>query len=130
MTYAAKTLVPIDRSRSEIERLVRKYGAKGFIAGWHGDQARIEFLCANRHIRLSMTVPDRDQAARAKFRTLLLLVKAKLAGVDAKIVTFEQAFVGDIVMPATGKTVWETTQGTIAAGYVGHNVTLIEGPRP
>lgn len=130
MTYAAKTLVPIDRSRSEIERLVRKYGAKGFIAGWHGDQARIEFLCANRHIRLSMTVPDRDQAARAKFRTLLLLVKAKLAGVDAKIVTFEQAFVGDIVMPATGKTVWETTQGTIAAGYVGHSVTLIEGPRP
>jgi hypothetical protein len=117
MPYAARTKVPIEKTKAEIERLVKKYGAKGFVAGWQGNQARIEFLAADRHIRFSVVVPANDQDARQRWRTLMLLVKAKLAAVDAKVVTFEQAFVGDIVMPATGKTVWEETNETIKLAY-------------
>ena len=125
--FAARTKVPIENTRMELERLVRRYGATGFVSGWQGSQARVEFICANRHIRLSVLVPDSERAGQQKWRTLLLLVKAKLAGVDAKIVTFEQAFVGDIVMP-DGRTVWEAAREPIKLAYEGKSVDLL--PRP
>lgn len=127
--YAARTRVPIEKSKSDIERLVRRYGAKGFIAGWQGDAARIEFLARDRHIRFTVQVPAGEQAARQKWRALLLLVKAKLEAVDAKIATFEEAFVGDIVMP-DGRTVWETAREPIRLAYeTGKPVVLLGGPQ-
>lgn len=123
--FAARTVVPIERTRSEIERLVKKYGAKGFISGWQGKSARIEFLCADRHVRLSVAMPDSEQASRQKWRALLLLVKAKLESVDAKIATFEEAFFADIVMPQTGKTVWETAHENIKLAYDGKPAALL-----
>ena len=107
-TYASRTKVPVERSKAEIEKMLKRYGAKGFASGWQGSIARLEFLAHERHIRFSVVIPENPQAARQKWRALLLLVKAKLEAVDAKIATFEQAFVGDIVMP-DGKTVWEIT---------------------
>jgi hypothetical protein len=127
--YAAKTKVPVDKTQLDIGRLVKRYGAKGFVSGWQGSTARIEFLCADRHIRLSVVVPEQEQAARQKWRALLLLVKAKLESVDAKIATFEQAFVGDIVMP-DGRTVWEATREQIKLAYgSGKTVALLGGPQ-
>ncbi len=124
--YAAKTKVPVDKTRLEIERLVKRYGAKGFVAGWQGQTARVEFLCAARHIRLSVTVPPAEQEARQKWRALLLLVKAKLSSVEAKIASFEEAFVGDIVMP-DGRTVWESAREPIRIAYdTGKPVALLE----
>jgi hypothetical protein len=116
MTYARNTRVPPEKTRAEIERCVRKYGASGFIAGWQGDAVRIEFLARDRHIRMTMTEPADARPARAKWRSLLLLVKAKLEAVDAKITTFEEAFLGDIVMP-DGRTVYEATKGPIKVAY-------------
>jgi hypothetical protein len=117
MPYAERTHVAAEKTRAEIEQLVKRYGAKGFGAGWHEGMARVEFLCRDRHIRLSVQVSAKEQENRAKWRLLLLLVKAKLAAVDAKVVTFEQAFVGDIVMPETGKTVWESVRGPLQLAY-------------
>jgi hypothetical protein len=124
--YAAKTKVPVDKTRLDIERLVKRYGARGFVSGWQGATARIEFLCADRHIRFSVTVPEQPQAARQKWRALLLLVKAKLEAVDAKIATFEEAFVGDIVMP-DGRTVWESAQEPIKLAYGGNKTVALLG---
>lgn len=125
--FAARTRVPVAQTKAEIERLVTRYGAKGFVAGWQGSVARVEFLCSDRHIRLSVVVPDSEQAARQKWRALLLLVKAKLESVDAKIATLEQAFVGDIVMP-DGRTVWEATREPIRLAYEkGAPVALLGG---
>jgi hypothetical protein len=126
--FAAKTKVPVDKTRLDIERLVKRYGAKGFIAGWQGETARIEFLAADRHIRLSVTVPDNEQAARQKWRALLLVLKAKLESVDAKIATFEQAFATDIVLPS-GKTVWEEIREPIKLAYEGKAVALLGAPQ-
>jgi hypothetical protein len=116
MTYAARTSVPVEKSRADIEKLVKKYGAKGFQAGWHGARAQLEFLAHDRHIRFSVVMPDAAQAQRQKWRALLLLVKAKLEAVDAKIASFEEAFVGDIVMP-NGRTVYEVAREGIALAY-------------
>jgi hypothetical protein len=74
-------------------------------------------------------VPSQEQAARQKWRALLLLVKAKLEAVDANIATFEEAFVGDIVMPDTDKTVWEMAREPIKLAYeTGEPVALLGGP--
>jgi 6-phosphogluconate dehydrogenase len=129
MTFAKGTIVPAERSRAEIEKLVKKYGAKGFQSGWHGARAKVEFIAQDRVIRLTVVMPENAQAQREKWRCLLLLVKAKLAAIDAKIVTFEQAFVGDIVMPG-GKTVYESAAESIALAYKNNDPTklLLGGP--
>jgi hypothetical protein len=123
MPYAKRTEVPIDQTRVEIERLVKKFGAKGFASAWQdgargtGGQSRVEFLCHGRHIRLTVDVPESEQKARGKWRVLLLMVKAKLVAVDEKVVTFEEAFFADIVMPETNKTVWETAREPVRLAY-------------
>ncbi len=124
--FAARTRVPVEKTRLDIERLVKRYGAAGFGSGWQGSTARIEFVCQNRHIRFTVQVPEQEQAARQKWRALLLLVKAKLEAVDAKIASFEEAFVGDIVMP-DGRTVWESTREPIKLAYETGKPTLLLG---
>jgi hypothetical protein len=116
MTFARRTTVTVEKSRAEIERVVKRYGAKGFVSGWQGNRVRIEFLARDRHIRMTMEEPEDTQPKRSKWRSLLLLVKAKLEAVDAKITTFEEAFLGDIVMP-DGRTVYEATKGPIKVAY-------------
>jgi hypothetical protein len=123
MPYAQRTQVPVDKTRLEIERLVRKYGAKGFASAWHdhlpghGGRARIEFICQDRLIRLTVDVPSNEQKAKGKWRVLLLMVKAKLVAVDAAVVSFEEAFFADIVMPETGKTVYEMAREPVRLSY-------------
>jgi hypothetical protein len=128
-SYASRTTVPVEKTRMEIERLVKRYGAKGFASGWQGGIVRVEFLASERHIRISVLVPDnKPQVARTKWRAMLLVIKAKLESVDAHISTFEQAFAADIVMPGTGKTVWETIREPIKLAYEGKSVALLGGP--
>jgi hypothetical protein len=122
MKYASQTRVPTDKTRIEIERAVKRYGATGFVSGWQNDRIRIEFICRGRHIRMTMAEPAVDQAKRQKWRALLLLVKAKLEAVDAKISTFEEAFLADIVMP-DGRTVYEATREPLKLAFEG-------GPAP
>jgi hypothetical protein len=116
MKYAARTRVAPEKSRLEIEALVKRYGATGFGSSWQGEDVRLEFLCRARHIRFVMKEPQGEQAKRQKWRSLLLLVKAKLEAVDAKIESFDEAFLADIVMP-DGKTVWERVREPIALEY-------------
>jgi hypothetical protein len=116
MTFARRTTVSVEKTRAEIERVVKRYGAKGFASAWQGDTVRVEFLARDRHIRMTMTEPPGEQPTRSKWRSLLLLVKAKLEAVDAKITSFEEAFLGDIVMP-DGRTVYEATKGPIKIAY-------------
>jgi hypothetical protein len=125
--YASRTRVPTEKTRTEIERVVKRYGATGFVSGWQGENVRIEFICRARHIRMTMVEPAPDLAKRQKWRALLLLVKAKLESVDAKIATFEEAFLADIVMP-DGRTVWESTREPIKLAYQGGPAPALLGP--
>jgi hypothetical protein len=120
--YAATTTVTSDRSRTEIERLLVKYGATQFAYGWAGDQAMIAFVMRDRQIRFLVPMPDEndktithtpehrrrtlsvaktayDQAVRSRWRSLALVIKAKLEAVNSGIVTFEDEWATHMVLP-------------------------------
>ncbi len=148
--YAATTDVSSDRSRAEIERTLTRYGATSFTYGWEEGRAAIAFAMGGRRIRFVLQLPDRqsrefthhsrgartvtaaeaayEQAARQRWRALALMVKAKLAGVEAGIVSFETEFLPHTVLPS-GRTVAEDVLPAVAIAYETGQVAplLIEG---
>jgi len=138
--YAANTEVPADRSRSEIEKTLVRYGATKFMYGWEDDAAVIGFVANGRHIRFLLPLPDKnspdftrtpgrgnvrsqeqalaswEQACRQKWRALALYVKATLEAVESEIVTFEEAFEAHTILP-NGQTVGQWVQPQIAQAY-------------
>lgn len=148
--YAQTTDVSSDRSRTEIERTLTRYGATSFIYGWEAGRAAIAFVMAGRQIRFVLPLPDREarefthhsrgartesaaeaayeQAVRQRWRALALMVKAKLEGVASGIVTFETEFLPHTVLPS-GHTVAEDVLPAVAIAYETGRVAplLIEG---
>lgn len=137
--YAADTQVSSDRSRSEIERTLRRYGATAFAYGWQEGQAQVMFEMASRRIifRLPMPDPESDeftltptgrersasaaeeayeQAVRQRWRALALVIKAKLEAVEAQISTVEQEFLAHMALP-DGRTVHEWLGPQLATAY-------------
>ena len=58
--YARSTQVGTERSRSEIEHLVRRFGASGFAYAWTEDAATIAFHVGNLTIRIALPLPRPD----------------------------------------------------------------------
>lgn len=138
--YAENTSVPSDRSRSEIERTLERYGASKFMYGWDEDAAVIAFSAHDRYIRFRLPMPSKndsrftmtptgrhrrdsdaalkawEQAVRQSWRALALVIKAKLEAVDADISEFEDEFLAYIVMP-DGKTVSQHVRPEIDQAY-------------
>jgi hypothetical protein len=120
--FAADTRVPVERTKQELERLVRAHGADGFAAGWDAHQDRVEFLWKGKQIRFVLPRPTafaaskREQLDRQRWRALLLVVKAKLEAVHAGLAVFEQEFLGFIVVPSTGRTIYEHAAPRLEAG--------------
>lgn len=111
MTYAARTQVPVDRSRAEIEKSIQRYGADEFHSGWGAATAYIEFKIKGVLVRLTVPLPkqdarNRDQLLRQRWRAMVLIVKAKLEAVQAGISTIEAEFLAGVVLPS-GDTVGE-----------------------
>src|SRR4051812_43447758 len=120
MAYAENTSVTVDKSKSEIERTLERYGANGFAYGWQNNHAMIRFLHSERQIRFLLPLPDKnsrqfthttarqtkrspeeshacwEQACRQKWRALALAIKAKLEAVDSGITSFEDEFMAHI----------------------------------
>lgn len=121
MTYAATTKVPVDQTRSEIERTLGRYGADRFAYFKESGMAIIVFEANQRRIRFNLPLPDgaddkSKQLERARWRGLLLCIKAKLESVESKIETFEDAFLAHVVLP-DGQTVSDHVRPRIAESY-------------
>ena len=139
MTYAENTTVSTDKSRSEIERTLQRYGADQFMYGWDQDKAVVGFRMAGRQIRFLLPMPDKqdrrfthtptgkarkesliytewEQACRQKWRALSLVIKAKLEAVEAEIAMFEDEFMANIVLP-NGSTVSQFMLPQIEEAY-------------
>lgn len=137
--YAAQTEVPSDRSRSEIERTLARYGADQFLYGWREASAVVGFRMHGRMIRFVLPLPDRqspeftrtdrgkprsptaaqsayEQAVRQRWRALALVIKAKLEAVETGIAEFEDEFLSQIVLP-DGQTVSQFMRPQIALAY-------------
>lgn len=149
--YAARTSVSIDRSRTEIEKTLDRYGATAFRYSRAGNQAMIEFVVHNRLVRFLLPLPTLEdfettpggrertelqakkaweQACRQRWRALCLAIKAKLEAVEADIATFEREFLAYLVDPATNRTVAEVILPQLEESYAANRPQqlLLTGP--
>lgn len=121
--YAARTRVPAERTRIEIEQLMRKRGADQFLSGSDSDRAVLAFRLGGRHIRFTLPLGDArsEQHCRSRWRALLLVIKAKLEAIDIGILTVEEAFIADTVLPDR-RTVAEVMLPQIESAYATGNM--------
>ncbi|MPV51043.1 hypothetical protein GCG21_13710 [Pseudactinotalea sp. HY160] len=147
-TYAKGTEVTSSRSREEIERTLLRYGADAFAYATSRERAMVEFSANGRRIRFLLPLPDpsspqftrtptgRERSAtaardewekgtRQAWRSLALLVKAKLEAVESGIVTFEAAFLAHTVLPS-GSTVADEVEPQIRDAYAGGQVAPLQ----
>lgn len=135
--YASDTVVPVERSKQQLEALLKTHGAEGYHSGW--DQARdvVEFLWKGKQIRFVLPRPKREdfkvsprgqwrkdheitrvieQADRQRWRALYLVIRAKLEAVEASISIFEEEFLSFIVIPGRNQTIGEVMVPRIQSG--------------
>ena len=121
-TFAKKTRVPVERTQQAIQVLLKKHGAEAF--GTYGDSttAAVAFKMRGLSYRIELPVPKSDeQGFRARWRLVLLLVRAKLELVAVGASTIEREFLADQVMP-NGKTVGDSFPKIIQAALGGGDV--------
>lgn len=140
MTYAQNTSVSTDKSRSEIEKTLQRYGADQFMYGWDDIMALIMFRMNGIQIKFTLPMPDKndrcfthteakgtarsteqaykhwEQACRQKWRALALVIKAKLEAIESGISIFENEFMANIVLP-NGSTVSDFMLPQIESAY-------------
>jgi hypothetical protein len=126
--YAQGTDVSSDRSRSEIERTLARYGASAFAYAWQGDRASIQFEAHSRRVRFVLPLPDRDsrefrltptgrdRSATAQEQAYEQAVRQRWRALAAGITTFEEEFLPHTVLPS-GRTVAEDVLPAIAHAY-------------
>jgi len=99
--YAARTRVPVEKSRIEIERIIQRYKADQFGTAMAADKAMVQFRLNQWTVRFILPLPRTDeQDRRQRWRALCLTIKAKLEAVESKIVSFETEFLPHLVMPS------------------------------
>ena len=138
--FAQGTIVSPEKTLNEIQALIKRYGATKFAYGEEENRVGVTFEMKNRRVRFVMPLPTKDagkltgsnqfgykgqfspgkyeQAIRARWRALLLTIKAKLESVESGIETFEEAFMGQIVLP-NQQTVSEWLKPQLNAAYEG-----------
>lgn len=147
--FAKNTSVAVDKSRAEIEGILRRYGASHFAYLSEPGVATVAFKARDRNIKFRLTLPKRsdfaktptkrdryenqidacwEQACRSIWRGLALCIKAKLEAVESKIETFEEAFLPHIIL-GNGRTIYETIQKNVALNYDGRDVPLLPAPK-
>lgn len=115
--FAERTQVPASKSRIDIEKVLTKYGATGFLFGQTEEKAIVGFQMRDRHIRFTLPLAGlKDQEIRQRWRALLLTIKSKLESVECEIEEFEEAFLAHIVL-ADGQTVGKWMQPQIETTY-------------
>lgn len=133
--YAENTSVSVDRSLDELRRTVRRFGATHFAFMDEPGSASVAFQVDGRRVRFRLELPSPDdadftrtptgrvrsasaasdeweKACRQRWRSLAMVVKAKLVAIDDGISTFEQEFLAHLVLPS-GQTVFEQIGGEL-----------------
>ena len=137
--YAEGTKVPVEKSKAEIERLLRKHGATQFTSGWDDEKGISRMMCRmqDRMFRFDVLMPDpeayrlteggrersdKDAEAAAekehqrRWRARLLIIKAKLEMIASGESDVATEFMADLLLP-NGTTVRETLLPRIDKAY-------------
>lgn len=127
MAFAEKTSVPVDRSKAEIDSLLRKYGADQIASSWEASGARLGFRMNGRAILFHLPLPGEDdpQEIRRRWRALVLILKGKLVAATTGITTFEEEFLAHIVTE-DGRTVSEHVIPRLKNGSINGALLLSE----
>lgn len=154
MSFAENTEVSVEKTRSDIERTLAKYGATEFCYGWKPDGGVVMFRVkkkdVDRSIRFFLPLPAADsekyrwsperrkrrtpdqaraaweQDCRSRWRALLLCIKAKLESVASKIESFEEAFLPHIVL-SDGTTIGEAILPQLGKAATAGGLKLLPG---
>jgi len=142
--YAERTNVPVERSKGELERLLRRYGAEGYGTIWKaGVGTIVRFQIAGRPIQMKLASPvvsektpsgrrrspDQveiafEQAERQSWRALLLIIQAKLEAIESKIASLDEEFLPYILL-AGGETVADRMVPQIEAAIRGEQLPAL-----
>lgn len=149
--YAENTAVSVDRSKSELRKVIYKNDGSNYQFAESDDRAMVLFMKNARLIRfdvhflspddqqfiLTPTGRDRTREAaftewekecRRRWRALILCIKAKFETVDSGISSFEEEFMAHIVLP-NKQTVAEVMLPQIEVAYkTGEMPRLLEMP--
>lgn len=119
MTYAAKTSVSVDRTVGEIRKVLTRAGASGFAFAGSGSKVFVAFQVGGMGVKMILRLPcdpgpgataasikSYEQVCRSRWRSLLLVIKAKVTSIEHGIETFEQAFLPHLALK-DGSTVGE-----------------------
>ncbi|GJE29787.1 hypothetical protein [Methylobacterium organophilum] len=144
--YAADTSVSMDRSIAEIRTIVRRYGANEFLHMESDGLAAVAFTMHGRRILFRVPMPDPksrefthtetgkvraanvaetawEQACRASWRALALVIKAKLEAIEVGIVLFEDEFLANTVPPGSSVTFGEAVRTSMAIAHQEKSLT-------
>lgn len=123
MTYASKTDVSVERSRIQIERMINRVnGVDHFLYSTDQKNAVVMFRYRGRIIKWMVQLPDPksdeivysdagrkrskesqertlNQKSRSLWRSLFLIIKAKLEAIESGIVNFEDEFLPYTTLP-------------------------------
>ncbi len=123
--YAEHTQVSAGRSREQIERLLRRYGADQFAYATSADRAMIGFILGGRKVQIAMPLPPMDeftrtekgrprkrdaalqaweQECRRRWRVLQQVILAKFEAIECGVTTLEAEFLAFMSLPG-GETV-------------------------
>jgi hypothetical protein len=64
--YAERTEVPAERSKMEIEKILQRYGAKGFAYVADAGKSMIAFRANSRNIRFILPMPTIEEASKTE----------------------------------------------------------------
>jgi hypothetical protein len=133
--YAVDTKVPVNQTRNEIETELTRFGASSFAYAIQATKASVLFEYGGRRVRFDLPLPTAESETktaklhRAKWRALLLSIKAKLVSVDTEIETFEEAFLAHVIL-ADGSRVADVVRPAIESQYkTGRMTPLLGGPQ-
>lgn len=120
MGFAEGTDVSVDRSRTEIERMLRKEGATRIATMWESDYSMVVFESHGLRVRFEVHTPPladfqftekgrkrdpramaaaRESEERRLWRALAIVIKAKFEAVNSKVSEFRDEFLANIVLP-------------------------------
>lgn len=127
--YAQDTKVPIERSQGEIRTMLLKRGAVNLGFAEKAERFVLAFTMHNRQVVFAVKLPARpndkatqasiktyEQLCRAKWRALVLCLKAKFVTVESGVTSFEDEFLAHIALP-NGNTVGTEMKEHIEYAY-------------
>lgn len=133
--YAERTSVPVGQTKADIERQLQIAGAGRIAMLSDAECAGVAFRLGNISYRFMLPLPApgsirdeaRAQVIRSRWRSLLLVLKAKVESARSGITTLETELLPYALLPGGGTVADEVLPRLAAAYQSGRDVPLLPG---